>query len=238
MKYAVGIVICLILTISIHERHVIACMAASSLLYEEIAPRVYAPPGFDPAAATEIMRSIASARSRIESKFGPLSAVPRIILARSQEDAAAFGVPPAAPGTPYALPWGSYIALAPDGQNVDVVAHELVHAEIAERVGYTVYCFGLPAWFNEGMAMQVDLRKQKIWRYIEDGVALPPVSTLESRGDFYTGDQALHYAAAQVEGASWLAAGDGGGDLYGFLDVLAGGADFEESYHQHSLGGQ
>jgi hypothetical protein len=210
-------------------------MAATSLVYEEIAPDVYAPAGFGPAGELEIMQSIASARSRIESKFGPLSADPRIILTRTQEDAATFGVPEAAPGSPYTLPWGSYIVLTPEGRNVDVVAHELVHAEIAERVGYGIYCFVLPAWFNEGMAMQVDLRKQKIWRYIQEGVELPPVSTLESRGDFYVGDQALHYAAAQIEVASWLAAEDGARDLYGFLDALA--RDFEELYHQHTRSG-
>ena len=57
-----------------------------------------------------------------------------------------------APGLP------AIIVLNPDGQNVDVLAHEWAHAEFASRVGVLTRTYQVPTWFDEGLAMQVDWR--------------------------------------------------------------------------------
>ena len=49
--------------------------------------------------------------------------------------------------------------IGPKGQNVDVIAHEIAHAEIRTRVGLLARDFRLPTWFDEGLAMQLDHRE-------------------------------------------------------------------------------
>ncbi len=145
-----------------------------------------------------------------------------------------YGVIPPVPGTAYSLPWKTYIPLGPKGASIDVIAHEWVHAEIATRLGYAYYTFALPAWFNEGAAMQVDDRKEKIWRLIQEGAALPPVSSIRSNRDFYAGDRARHYAASKVEVGAWLKSRSNRG-LFAFLEALSEGEGFDESYRRHGL---
>jgi aminopeptidase N len=55
-------------------------------------------------------------------------------------------------------PLTQYIFIGPKGQNVDVIAHELMHAEMGVRVGYLADRHSLPIWFKEGFALQVDRR--------------------------------------------------------------------------------
>lgn len=39
-------------------------------------------------------------------------------------------------GSTHFLPWKTCVTIGENGRNIDVVAHELMHAEIASRVGY------------------------------------------------------------------------------------------------------
>lgn len=52
------------------------------------------------------------------------------------------------------------LLIGPYGQNLDVVAHELMHAELHHRVGFWKKFREIPAWFDEGVAMQVDFRRK------------------------------------------------------------------------------
>ena len=42
--------------------------------------------------------------------------------------------------------------------SIDVTAHELVHAELAQRLGFWTRTVKLPVWFDEGIAVQLDRR--------------------------------------------------------------------------------
>ena len=118
--------------------------------------------------------------------------------------------------------------VGPSGQNLDVVAHELMHAEIAERVGWWGRFTQLPVWFDEGLAMQVDLRP----RYVLAGGAdseTKRVRALGSARDFFQADDARltwNYAAAKTEAALWVAA-VGGDAVYGQLERIRQGKSFE-----------
>jgi len=52
------------------------------------------------------------------------------------------------------------VMIGPNGQNVDVVAHEMAHAELFLRVGWLARWLQIPTWFDEGVAMQVDYRSR------------------------------------------------------------------------------
>ena len=96
--------------------------------------------------------------------------------------------------------------VGPKGQNLDVVAHELMHAELFERVGFWGRFTQIPVWFDEGLAMQVDYRP----RYVlsrEASAQAKNVRTLESARDFFLQDGDLltkNYAMAKAEVANWL----------------------------------
>ena len=56
---------------------------------------------------------------------------------------------------------------------MDIIAHEMSHAELYERLGFFKMIFVIPRWFDEGLAMQNDYRNY----YSED--------TLKARSDNY-----------------------------------------------------
>ena len=122
------------------------------------------------------------------------------------------------------------VMVGPKGQNVDVVAHELMHAEIHHRVGYLAYFFQIPTWFNEGVAMQVDYRA----RYSlspQDSQNTAYVRDLTASSNFYeSDDQALtrNYASAKHEVASWLTK-VGTTTLYSRLQRMRDGQSFAEA---------
>ena len=231
---AVGIIFLGLVTVAlISQRHIIVTVLAPHRGFDEIRQGVFVDESVSDRHRVEVLESLDAAQKRVASFYGPARARPTILVLATDEQGGAYGIPEPAPAKPYTLPWSTYIVLKPRGRGVDVIAHELVHAEVADRAGYLAYVFRIPVWFNEGMAMQVDLRQEKIWRYLQEGRPLPPVSTLASPRAFFSGDQAYHYAAAQVEVAGWLARGGGtagAGRAYAFLSALREGADFDSTY--------
>ena len=68
---------------------------------------------------------------------------------------------------------------------IDVTAHELVHAEVVNRVGYLTRLLEIPTWFDEGVAMQVDYRPKYHINKI-DQKELERATSLTSAGKFWT----------------------------------------------------
>jgi hypothetical protein len=121
------------------------------------------------------------------------------------------------------------IVVGPKGRNVDVVAHELMHAELFERVGYWHRFTEIPAWFDEGVAMQVDFRPR--YSVPEQKGSLGGtgfVRDLKSYRQFFRGDGeqlTQHYAAAKAEVARWLT-NVGRHELYERFERIRAGEGF------------
>jgi len=96
------------------------------------------------------------ARSRIESTFGESTSTPHIVFFDSVQPIP-FYKPNQYASTQF---FGSKacIFIGPKGQNVDVVSHELVHTDIFTILGPLDRTLHMPAWLDEGLAMQVDYR--------------------------------------------------------------------------------
>lgn len=229
ISVALGTLACVFLFVT--ERHVAACVVASHGGYTSVGDGFFAAESEQEADLVRVRAQWSSARARVVELLGPLESEPIVVLPPSKKAATRFGVPEVAPGGSYIVPWVTYIVLAPDGRNVDVMAHELVHAELAERLGYVQYLLALPTWFDEGLAMQVDFRDEKIARVIREGVPLPPVSELITVRDFHRGEVALSYAASQLEVAEWLSR-PGHPGARRFVDALAVRGDFAAVYPQ------
>jgi len=120
--------------------------------------------------------------------------------------------------------------IGPNGQNVDVVAHELIHVEIHHRVGWLQRWLQVPAWFDEGVAMQVDYRS----RYELPAEAIPNaagVRELNTFSEFFSGDEkkvVSNYARAKYVVASWLTR-IGEKSLYQRLERMKRGESFEKA---------
>ncbi|OIN60576.1 hypothetical protein [Arsenicibacter rosenii] len=127
-------------------------------------------------------------------------------------------------GCSLGAPWGeAYLILGPDGNNVDVIAHERCHDELLARLGWWTVQRQIPQWFNEGLALMVDyrfspathnprLRYEKLhdeWLFrgqsSQESTDLQEIETMEQ---FFSGSPyrvLLAYLTSATEVARWLA---------------------------------
>ena len=175
---------------------------------------------------------IDAAKSRVAVIYGGFTARPVIIASDEPDSVRQYGVDLGGTALSHITLAGSYIVLGPKGMNPDVISHELSHAELACRIG-VFNRLKIPAWFDEGLAMQLDYRPQyqeSEWRRItKDGRLVPDMATIAKPERFYDSETADHYILAKHELRLWLArAGKKGlGEL---IMELKTGADFGPAY--------
>jgi hypothetical protein len=119
------------------------------------------------------------------------------------------------------------VMIGPQGTNLNVVTHELMHAELSERVGMWRRLTMIPAWFDEGVAMQMDFRSEYDLKRPNNNLA--SVKTLRSISQFNAGhDQQItqHYAFAKAIVAKWLTK-IGFSNLYPSLERIRAGEKLE-----------
>lgn len=170
------------------------------------------------------MKILKQASDRIESKFGSLRSRPIIYFFDQQDKYWPLRINPY--GSTSFLGYRTCVAIGPLGQNTDVVAHELMHAEIEARAGYWNRTTKIPVWFDEGLAMQVDYRD----RYnLEPNVKTAYVTELNSGREFFQANidtLVLNYGAAKSEVQAWSSMRSPA-DVYGLLDRIKQGSSFE-----------
>jgi uncharacterized protein YccT (UPF0319 family) len=168
------------------------------------------------------------ARLRIESTFGAVESKPIIVFFDQPNGFGPFRLN--AYGSAASIGSRTCVMVGPKGQNVDVVAHELMHAEIHHRVGYLAYFLQIPTWFHEGVAMQVDYRPQYSLSS-QDAQNTAYVRDLTAPSTFNAGDDQAptrNYASAKHEVASWLSK-VGPTSLYSRLKRMKDGQSFAEA---------
>lgn len=169
------------------------------------------------------------ARTRIESTFGAAEAKPILVFFSSPDGFGPFRLN--AFGSTQFIGSRACVMVGPKGQNIDVIAHELVHAEIHHRVGYMKRFLQVPTWFDEGVAMQVDYRP----RYAlapQDAPNAGAVRELTTFSSFFKGDENMvvhHYASAKQVVAAWLSK-VGTASLYSRLQRMKNGESFAEIF--------
>lgn len=107
----------------------------------------------NPARAVEIRNLIAAARQADSAFFGlPLQARPRILVCTEPACNRAFGGGTRAKGMTYGH---LLIRFGPSLLTERIFAHELMHAELAYGTPWFGLAHPFPAWFNEGLAVNV-----------------------------------------------------------------------------------
>ena len=150
---------------------------------------------------------VAGARTRVEALAGQVRAAPWIICQRRS----AFGLNVSHGTTRFAPFLPSFVVVGPSGSNIDVIAHEWMHAEIAARTSSLLRTWRMPTWFDEGLAMQLDRRsdydERALDAYRRAGLlSAKRLDRLASPAQFFVaGDQGkAHYALARCVVERWL----------------------------------
>jgi hypothetical protein len=94
---------------------------------------------------------------RVAQFWGRKNCNPKYIYCESDNDFKRFGSPYKVPALTHVKSC-SYIVISNQGIDLDIIAHEISHAEFYERIGFYNWSFKIPRWFDEGLAMQNDNR--------------------------------------------------------------------------------
>ena len=134
----------------------------------------------------------------------------------------------------YKTPFNCFIIIYKDRIDLDMLSHELFHTEFCERIGFFKNT-KIPVWFDEGLAMQVDYRKEyseekyfELKDSISGNVNLSQISTPET---FYAGNFYYHFILARHELDKWMKETEKEG-FYSFMDRINNGEDFYKVYNQ------
>ena len=202
----------------------------------------------------QLRKHILTAYDRIGRFWGSKRGQAVLIYCPQQADYEQYCVGGEGAGCSLGTPWGgSYLVLGPDGNNADVIAHELCHDELFTRLGWWRVKRQIPQWFNEGLALMVDYRfsSPAIWEHPDSTQALAPpideadampfvqrsvvkLSDLETTRDFFGGDYAdvmLAYQTAADEVARWLTT-VGRAGVPALTNAIDAGRDFEDAYRE------
>ena len=210
-----------------------ACALINYRGLDEVVPGILATSDVTVAQRRDFVRLHAAARIRIANTFGTLRASPVIVISSTETLRHVFPGASSYASTIY-VPYRSCVIVGPKGHDVDILAHEELHAEIHHRVGHWYRLTQIPTWFDEGLAMQVDFRERYVWSLQAGVVDGATVKQWISRSQFFGGDdEALtrRYAMAKEEVRLWLRR-LGRENVYGFLERVRQGDRFVEIYEE------
>lgn len=146
-----------------------------------VAPQIYVDPAMEDSERTQLLAAIEAARQRIRIYYGSILCNPQIIACATEECFQKSGGV-----TARAKAYGSTkLLLSPRGISASMIAHEWSHAELSIRLDSVFDMHGIPAWFNEGLAVVVSnepSHSEKIWQEIQRaGIPVPPLAELDTR---------------------------------------------------------
>ena len=129
----------------------------------------------------------------------------------------------------------NYISVSDEYLNIDIIAHELTHAELHTRLNMKALK-SIPTWFDEGLATQNDYREQyglDAWiEQTDNGKNALPLEDMDTGFEFYADpveDRRFRYLNAKHEVSEWMEI-HGQKGLLKLLDKLNSGEEFDTAY--------
>lgn len=183
--------------IIVSQKDVLTCKIAGSPAYVEISDGLYVSALIEEYEYGRLESSILDARKRIEETFGKLTSNPKMIITQNGAEADSLGSNTTAHS--HLSAFGQCLVFGPEGRNVDVFAHELVHAEVHHRIGWLTQLTSIPVWFNEGIALIVDHRT--LYRPENIDIRENEVELVKSKNNgyqFFSDDALKNYQAARL----------------------------------------
>lgn len=203
--------------------------------FTEVQANVYIDNSYtgDKEQATAIINEAAE---RVSDFWGNTESLPRIIISDSERTIEKLGGDHDT-STAIFFKAYSYISISNEYLNVDIVAHELTHAELHTRLydGKLPQTL-IPIWFDEGVALQNDFREQyneDMWLERTDhGSNTIELDQMDTASEFYAGnveDRRFRYLISRHEVKNWIDK-NGMEKLIELIDKVNAGENFYELY--------
>ena len=203
--------------------------------FEEIADHIYVNRQ-NTMDQAEIISLTARAKERVGNFFGDLKCLDNTMFIFCDDNALLTKLGGDHDTCTISFPFRkNCISISDEYCNIDILAHELTHAEFQSRLSVNASS-KVPTWFDEGLATQNDYRDQyspEAWAEQTNGgqnVIAP--DDMDTPSEFYTGtadDRRFRYLNAKHEVSGWMEAHEQKG-LLELIDRLNGGADFSTAY--------
>lgn len=166
--------------------HALWLAAINDSEFINLSENIFIDPALEELDRQQVLSAISEGKERISKAFGSYTATPVIVITGTTKNAKRYGLGGFS-AKAFAAPWNQYVVVDYKIENIDLIAHELMHAQLREVIGYWNYQTRIPTWFDEGVAMQVDFRD----RYEIDTLSFPQeeierVKTLTSPSKFWT----------------------------------------------------
>ena len=211
------------------KRHALACEILPLLNYSRLDGHVFFDADRKLASTGNIEELLQAPSLRIQRMYGEPHSRPRILIAGNSETAQRWGANDTA--TMHRMPWRTCIILGPEGENIDVLAHEWLHAEIQQRVDFWRFLREIPVWFDEGAALTVDHREPLLPVNITlSDKQVSQVRNLVSGADFFSGNVLENYQAARLAVIPLINANT----FYADLERVAAGENFSDVFLKRS----
>ena len=234
-KLAFGIIASLLVVapaaFALAQPQAAACALINYHGLDEVAPGILASSDVTVGQRLDFAGLHAAAKYRIANTFGATRASPVIVIGSTEALRDLFPGAGSYASTIF-IPYRSCVLVGPNGHDVNILAHEVLHAEIHHRVGHWNRLTQVPTWFDEGLAMQVDFRERYQWPPQSGAVSSSTVRQWTSRSQFFYGDDeelTRHYAMAKEEVRQWVQK-LGSEHVYGFLERVRHGDGFLATY--------
>ena len=210
--------------------------------FDEVRDNIYVDETYESGNTEQLLALLDEAELRVSEFWGGLEAEPVVIVSDNTEKLAKLGYTgsPALTNTFLLFGAHSFVVISPNGVGVDVLAHELTHAELHKRLynGKLLYKQLVPIWFDEGVATQNDYRRQynnDAWNKATDnGSKSVDFSTIEQPSQFYSSDtdeKIYNYIVSRHELSEWLDR-NGKPALIDLIAEINSGAAFDDVYYK------
>lgn len=201
----------------------------------EITDNVYINTGYS-GDRKETIRLIGSAKERVTEFFGDLSCLNETVIIICDDDRLLTKLGGDHDTMSVYFPVEKhYISVSNEYLSIDILAHELTHAELHTRLSASAQK-KLPTWFDEGLALQNDYREQygpEAWiEQTENGKKVLPLEDMDTPSEFYAGaaeDRRFRYLNAKHEVGVWMNIHQQKG-LLELFDKLNNSEEFDIAY--------
>lgn len=209
--------------------------------FTEISTNIYLDQQCDQQIIEELLQLTKDSRLRAEAFWGELESEPVLIFSDNQERFAGLGLSVNSAANSLFVFNGAknYIAVYFPKADIDILAHEMSHAELHKRIyqGPNRYTNSqlVPMWFDEGLAMQVDYREKYgdgAWLRMTEEGSSTALSDIVSPAQFFTGDsdeRTGHYIVSRYEVKTWYEQ-HGHERLLELIQGINDGKEFAELY--------
>lgn len=178
--------------------------------FEEIADNIYINRSFS-GSIEETSGMIDNAKERVQEFFGDLRCLDKTVIIVCNDDCrlSKLGGDHDTKITYFPVEM-HYISVSDEYLSIDILAHELTHAELHTRLSVSVQKI-IPTWFDEGIALQNDYREQySFGAWVEqtnNGSHTVALEDMDEASEFYAGtveDRRFRYLNAKHEVDGWM----------------------------------